>query len=260
MPDARPERQGVMARQFLEQYYTNLKEELRGQEFRQAFESIKSIHPTFMRYPSIEDLKNLLSPNNRSYTDKDEVMGILLRTLKNENAIYPLINFMFWDSLYRLYRQRCSRVDDHEELFSRIQVDFYHTVKTHDVERLPRKIDVNIFLNTKKKVIAWEKELIREDELIRDLAQLEDTGLSPSDLEESHVPPEEMETYLLDMVYRKVITEMQYDLLLDTLVYKRMSQKEWALKRGIPHTTARTLKYRAEKAIRLFEEKRRSER
>lgn len=249
-----------MARPFLEQYRSNLEEELRGQELRQAFERIKSTHPIFGKYPTIEDLKNLLSPSNKNYTDKDAVMAILLRELKRGNAIYPLINLIFWDSLYRLYRQRRSRVDDHEELFSRIQWDFYHTVTSHDLKRLPRKIDVNIFLNTKKKVIAWEKENIREDDALRELDDLSMAGLSPADLEESIVHPEEMEAYLLDMVYRKVITEAQYDLLLDTRVYKRMSQKEWAQKRGIPHTTVRTLKHRAEKAIRRFEEKRRSER
>lgn len=221
---------------------------------------IRQKHPVFDRYPTVEALKNLLSPNSKNYSDKDEVMAILLRGLKRGNVIYPLINFMFWDSLCRLYRQRYSRVDDYEELFNQIQWNFYQTVKTHDLERLPRKIDVNIFLNTKKKVIAWEKENIREDEALRELEDLSKAGLSPSDLEESVVHPEEMETYLLDMVYRKVINETQYDLLLETLVYKRMSQKEWAQRKGIPHTTARTLKHRAEKAIRLFEEKRRSER
>lgn len=244
---------------FDKRYRHELESEVSSEEFKKVFEGLRQKHPIFDRYPTVEALRNLLNPNNKNYSDKDEVMAILLKELKRGNAIYPLINFMFWDSLYRLYRQRYSRVDDHEELFSRIQWDFYQTVMNHDVERLPRKIDVNIFLNTKKKVISWEKENIREDEALRELDALSKAGLSPSDLEESVVHPEEMETYLLDMVYRMVINETQDDLLLETLVYKRMSQKEWAQRKGIPHTTARTLKHRAEKTIRLFEEKRRSE-
>jgi len=252
-------------RPFLEQYRSNLEEKLRGQEFRQAFEKLKREDPIFDTYPTVEALRNLLSPNNKNYADKDAVMGILLRELKRGNAIYPLINLMFWDSLYRLYRQRHSRVDDYEELFNQIQWNFYQAVKSHDLERLPRKIDVNIFLNSKKKVLKWEKENLRTRDTLREsldeFMDLSKAGLSPVDLVESTVHPEEMETYLLDMVYRKVITEDHYDLLLETSVHKRMSQKEWAREKGIPHnTTVRTLKHRAEKAIRRFEEKRRFER
>lgn len=250
-------------RPFLEQYRAYLDEGLNAQELKQAFERIKWEHHVFDRYPTVEALGNLLNPNNKNYADKDEVMAILLRELKRANAVYPLVNLMFWDSLYRLYRRRRHYVDDQEELFCRIQSDFYHAVTSHDVERLSRKIDVNIFLNTKKKVLAWERENLRSRDALREsiaeFRDLSEAGLSPADLVESIVHPEEMDVYLLDMVYRKVITETQYDLLLETSVYKRMSQKEWALKRGMPHTTVRTLKHRAEKTIRRFEEKKHSE-
>lgn len=247
-------------RPFLEQYRAYLDEGLNGQKFGQAFGRIKREHPVFDRYPTVETLRNLLNPNNKNYADKDEVMAILLRELKRTNAVYPLINLMFWDSLYRLYRRRRHYVDDPEELFCRIQSDFYHAVTSHNVERLPRKIDVNLFLNTRKKVLAWERESLRNRDALRgsiaEFRDLSEAGLSPADLVESIVHPEEMDVYLLDMVYRKVITETQYDLLIETSVYERMSQKEWALKRGIPHTTVRTLKHRAEKAIRCFEKER----
>ncbi len=242
---------------FLDQYRANLTEALNRPDLRKTLERLRQEHPVFEHYLTTESLKNLLSPNSKNYSDKDSVMTILLTELKRSNVIYPLINFIFWDSLYKLYNRRRSHVDDHEELFCRIQWDFYQTVMSHDVERLSRKIDVNIFLNTKKRIIAWEKENIREDEAVKELCQLEEAGLSPSDLEESHVPPEEMETYLLDMVYRKVITETQYDLLLETQVYKRTHPQRWATEKGISYATARSLKHRAEKAIRQFEEKKR---
>ena len=68
-----------------------------------------------------------------------------------------------------------------------------------------------------------------------------------------------MNSYLLEMFYMGVISAMQLDLILETLVYKRMGQKEWAEKKGIPHSTVRTLKHRAEIAIRQFEAKRQKE-
>lgn len=249
----------MLPQSYLAQYCTYLEEKLNGREFEQALERFKSTHSVFRKYPTVEDLKTLVQAGNRNYTDKDDVLTILLKELKKSNIIYPLINFMFWDSLIRLYWQRKSRVDDHEELFSRIQLDFYHTVRSHNLERLPRKIDVNVFLNTKKKVIAWEKEKVRQDKALREIESLGKVGLSLADLETTIFQPEELALYLLDKVYRKVINETQYDLLIETQVYKRMSPQEWALKKGIPHATARILKHRAEKALRRFEDKKHCE-
>lgn len=239
---------------YLVQYRSNLEDELKGRKFEQALERLKATHVIFRKYPAIEDLKTLAQAGNRNYTDKDDVLTILLKELKESNTVYSLINIMFWDSLIRLYWQRKSRIDDHEELFNRIQLDFYHTVRSHNLECLPRKIDVNIFLNTKKKVIAWEKEKVRQDKALRELESLGKVGLSLADLEATIFQPEELALYLLDKVYRKVISEPQYDLLIETQVYKRMSPQEWALKKGIPHATARIFKHRAEKALRRFED------
>ncbi len=244
---------------FEQRYRHELELQLNLRECKEAFERVKNEHPIFNLYPTVESLCNLLKPGNKNYAHKDEVMAILLTELHRGNAIYPLINIMFWDSLYRLYYQRWFRVADPEALFNEIQWDFYHSVINHNLDRLPRKIDVNIFLNTKKKVIAWEKENLRYKEALNGLVDLCKTGLSPNDLEESRVYPEEMEAYLLDMVYRKIITKIQYDLILETRVYKRMNQREWAEKRGIPYNTVRSLRSRAQMAIKRFEKKRRKD-
>lgn len=241
---------------FEQRYRRDLESQLNSRECQEAFERLKSEHPIFNLYPTVESLCELLKAGNKNYVHKDEVMTILLKELHRSNAIYHLINMMFWESLHRLYRQRKFRVAEPEDLFNEIQWDFYRTVISHNLERFPRKIDVNIFLNTKKKVIAWEKKNIRYKEALRELEDLHKAGISPADLEESRVYPEEMKAYLLDMVYRKVITETQYDLILETLVYKRMNQREWAEKRGIPYNTVRSLRYRAEMAVKQFEEER----
>ena len=116
-----------------------------------------------------------------------------------------------------------------------------------------------MLFRSKKKVIAWEKENLRYKEALKGLVDLCKTGLSPNDFEETMIYPEEMEAYLLDMVYRKIITKTQYDLILETRVYKRMNQKEWAKKRGIPYNTVRSLRSRAQMAIKRFEKKRRKD-
>jgi len=66
-----------------------------------------------------------------------------------------------------------------------------------------------------------------------------------------------MEVYLLSMVLRRVIDGNQYDLLIETEVYRRVSQKDWAQARGVPHATARSWRHRAEQAIKEYEKARR---
>ena len=73
----------------------------------------------------------------------------------------------------------------------------------------------------------------------------------------AEIYPEDMESYLLGFVYQKVINETQYDLLLETAVYRRMTEKEWAEARGVKYATARSWRHRAETAIREYETARR---
>lgn len=242
----------------LEQRYRNeLEVEVNSKECREAFEKLRRKHPIFKVYPDHQTLCDLLSVNNKNYKHKDEVMRILLTELRKSSAIYPLINLMFWDSLLNLYLRKRTDDRDHEDLFSRIQWDFYHSVIGHDLDRLPRKIDVNIYLNTMKKVTDWENRNRRERDSVEDLQSLCESGLLPVDLRKSEVHPEEIEAYLLEMVYREVISKKQYDLFMETVVHKKMTQKEWAKQKGIAIKTAKMLKYRAGIAIRQYEGKRR---
>ena len=237
-----------------ETYRHDLEQQLKSPEFREAFERLRREHVIFEKYPTVESLCALINPNNKTYAHKDEVMTALLNELGANNIIYPLINMVFWDSLMGLYRRYRLRVANQEELFSRIQWNFYQSVIAHDVGRLPEKIVVNIFLNTKKRIVAWQTENIRERKRKRELVDLYKAGIEPGALAESPVHPEEKQTYLLEMVYRKIITKTQYDLILETLVYKQMNQRVWAELRGIPYNTVRNLRYRAEMAIRGYEE------
>jgi len=89
------------------------------------------------------------------------------------------------------------------------------------------------------------------------LGPAHELGMVPAEVQESKVFPEEMEAYLLDFLYRQVIDEMQYDLLLETEGYKRMTQKEWAKARDAAYATVRSRHHRAEQAIQEYEKARR---
>ncbi|MFO7900640.1 MAG: hypothetical protein R6V58_16460 [Planctomycetota bacterium] len=58
--------------------------------------------------------------------------------------------------------------------------------------------------------------------------------------------------YLLGFLRAGVIDEQQYDLLLETAVHRRMTQKEWADAHGVAPATARSWRRRAWNAIREF--------
>jgi hypothetical protein len=178
---------------------------------------------------------------------------------------------MFWKSLIRLFYNKRRSVPDPDDLFVRIQTEFFHVTASYPLDRRPRKIDVNLILDTKKKVTRWQ----REEALFRDhheewvethkvrLGRRKE-WVSPyaerpslADYQVTEVFPEEMEEYLLDLVYRKVINGRQRDLILEVDVYRRMSEKQWAEVRGFAYATVRSWHFRAEAVIRRYEKARR---
>ncbi len=242
----------------LEQYYRHdLETQIQSPKLNQAIKKIRIIHPILKKYPATEELIALVQPGNRNYADKDEVLRIILVELKTDFTLFPLLNIMFWNSLLRLFQRKCKSVPNHNELFSRIQMDFFHTAVLYPLDRRPRKIDVNLILDTRKKVTRWQREEALYSERYDELKPIHETGKSLNDFQTTHVFPEEMEEYLLDLVYRRIINEKQYDLLLETRVYKRMNQKEWAKARGVAYATTRSWRFRAEESIWKYEKKRR---
>ena len=231
----------------------DLEVQIQSPKLKYAVEKIRSTNPILKKYPTSKDIIALVQPGNRNYADKDEVLRILLVEIKTDFTLFPLLNLMFWDSLLRLFRQKCKSVPNHNELFSRIQMDFFHTAVLYPLDRRPRKVDVNLILDTKKKVTRWQREEALYSKRHDELKPTHETGQSLNYFQTTHVFPEEMEEYLLDLVYRRIINEKQYDLLLETQVYKRMNQKEWAQGRGVAYATTRSWRFRAEESIRKYE-------
>jgi hypothetical protein len=249
----------------VELYRLQLEAQLQLQDVKQAIERVRNSHEVFRKYITVEDLVNLGRWGNQNYEDKDTVLATLLVELKRETTLFPLLNLMFWRSLVRLFYSKKRSVPDayEDDLFIRIQTEFFHVAASYPLDRRPRKIDVNLILDTKKKVTRWQREeaLYHEqheewDPAHEEFVQPHEERPSLADLQVSDVFPEEMETYLLDLVYRKVINDRQYDLLLGTQVYRRMTQKEWAEARGFAYATVRSWHFRAETAIRKFEKAR----
>ena len=244
-------------RGLIAQYHRCLETEIQRREVAKEIERLKETYPLFRKYASTEELVALIRPGNPAYTDKDAVLTVLLAEIKRKPTLFPLLNLVLWDGLCNIFWRKHRACLNPDDLFSRIQAEFFHVAIAYPLDRRPRKIDVNLILDTKKKITAWQREEARYCEQHRPLEPTHEGGMAPADVRESEAFPEEKEAYLLDLVYRHVIDETQYDLLVETEVYKRMTQKEWAEARGVPYATVRSWRHRAEKAIREYEKGRR---
>lgn len=243
-------------RTLIAQYRRDLEAELQRRGVQQEVERLRATYPVLAKYSSVEDLAALFRPGRRDLADRDAVLYALLVEIKRKPTLFPLLNWILWGSLCNIFWRKWRRVSNPDDLFSRIQTDFFHTALTHRLDLRPRKIDVNLILDTKKKVTAWQREEAVYREQYKPLGPAHELGMVPADVQESEVFPEEMEAYLLGFLYRQVIDETQYDLLIETEVYKRMSQKEWAKARGVEYATVRSWHCRAEQAVRKNEKAR----
>lgn len=275
-------------RALIAQYRRDLEVQLEQKDVEQEIEWLRETYPVFKRYPSVEELTALVKPGNPAYADKDAVLSALLVEIKRDAAteqgprLFPLLNVMFWDSLCNVFWRKVRSCPDADDLFTRVRADFFQVAVTYPLDRRPRKININLYWDTWKKVTAWQREEANYRERHKDFEQtdycnrhenpkhkaiLHKRRKEPepvvrfyaklADLQELEVFPEEMERHLLDLLYRNVIDETQYDLLLETEVYKRVTQKEWAKAHGVAHATARSWRHRAEQAISAQEKARR---
>ena len=228
-------------------------------EVKQAIDRLRRSQSIFAKYPTTEDLIDLGRPGRRDYEDKDAILTALLSEMKRETTLFPLLNLMFWKSLACLYYRKRRKVPwwQHDELMARVQFDFFRTAIAYPLERRPQKIDANLIFDTMKKVTRWQGEEVLYDQQHEEFVPAHEGRPSFVELQVSEIFPEEMETYLLDLLYRGVINDRQYDLLLETDVYKRMTQKVWAATRGFAYATVRSWHFRAEAAIRKYEQARR---
>jgi hypothetical protein len=278
-------------RTLIAQYRRDLEAQLQRREVGQEIERLRETYPVFEKYASVEDLAALVRPGNRAYADKDAVLGALLVEIKRDAAteqgprLFPLLNVMFWDSLCNVFWRKVRSCPDADDLFTRVRADFFQVAVTYPLDRRPRKININLYWDTWKKVTAWQREEANYRDRHKDFEQTDycNRHASPkhnaifhkrqkqpeptvrfctelADLQESEVFPDQAEEHLIDLVYRKVIDENQYDLLLETEVYKRMTEKEWAKAHGVKYTTARSWRHRAEKAIQEYEKSARERR
>ena len=235
----------------------DLEAALTTDEFRKAFEELKVRYPVFERYPTPGQLVDLAQRGHPDYEAKDQILHVLLQALKEGgNVLFPLLNLMFWDSLMQIYMTRRRRVRDRDELFARIQVDFFHTATDYPLGRRPRMIDSNLVLDTTHRIKLWRRD---EGRYRASLEALSSGSKEPAEREPEAPEQGETERYLLEMVYRGVITELQLDLIRETRLAGRMTPRQWAAAKGVPYTTVRTWAARAEDAIRRYEKRRQRE-
>jgi hypothetical protein len=226
--------------------------QLQQKDVRQEIEWLWETYPVFKRYPSVEELTTLAEPGNRNEADKEAVLSALLVEIKRQPALFPLLCLVFWRRLLKIFWRKVRSCPDPDDLLTHVGAGFYEVAVTYPHHR-PGSIGGNLYWDTWKKVTGWQREEAEYREQYEHIGPAHELCMVPADVQESEVFPEEMERYLLDFLFRQVIDDNQYDLLLETEVYRRMTQKEWAEARGVAHATARSWRHRAEQAIREYE-------
>ena len=243
----------------LAEYRRELELQLQAREVKQEIERLRATYAVFGEHSTIEELAALVRPGNRDFDAKDAVLRILLAEIKRRPLLFLLLSLMFWDSLAAIYNRSRLSMANPDELFARIQTDSFQIAMAYPLDRRPQKIDVNLVLDTRKKVTTWLRAENRLQQRYEPIDRAAAQVKRLAEVQDSNVLPEEMESYLLDLVRRGVIDRCQFDLLIETEVYRRMSQKEWAETRHVPHSTARTWRFRAEQAVREYEKTRREQ-
>ena len=253
---------GENLRGLLAQYWRDLEAQLQRREIRQEIERLRETYAVFEEYNSVEELVALVGPGNQTYTDKEAVLRALLLEIrreaeaKREPRLFPLLSMVFWASLCDIFWRKVRSCPDPDDLLSRVRAGFYEVAVTYPLHR-PGSIGGNLYWDTWKSITAWQREEAVYRKHHQRLEPADEPHVVLGDPREAEVHPEDMEYHLLGYVFKKVINDTQYDLLLETEVYKRMSQKEWAEARGVPHATARSWRHRAEQAIQKHERMRR---
>jgi len=243
-------------RTLIAQYRRDLEAQLQRRDVRQEIERLRQTYAVFARYPSIEALTALVGPGNRNDADKNAFLSALLVEIKRQPTLFPLLCLVFWRRLLSIFWRKVRSCPDPDDLLLRVCAGFYEVAVTYPHHR-PGSIGGNLYWDTWKNVTKWQGEEAKYREHNQRLEPADEAHIILGDPREAKIHPEDMEVHLLDYVYQKVINEMQYDLLVETEVYRRMTEKEWAKARGVKYATARCWRHRAEAAIREYEKARR---
>ena len=183
-----------------EQYFCDLKSQIKGRELLERIDKLMSEHPIMKKYPTPEHLAMLGQPGTNGRSDRDEVLRILLAEIKQGPLLFPLLSFMFWNSLSSIFATKLKSTPNPDDLFARVQLDFYQTLVEYPLDRRPRKVDVNIVLDTRKKVTRWLAEEARCYATHEEFQLRHASALRLRDCSESTVFPEEMEAFLIAKV------------------------------------------------------------
>ncbi len=249
-------------RELVAQCRRDLEAQLQRRDVRQRIERLRETYAVFEEYNSVEELVALVGPGNQTYTDKEAVLRALLLEIrreaeaKREPRLFPLLSMVFWASLCDIFWRKVRSCPDPDDLLSRVRAGFYEVAVTYPLHR-PGSIGGNLYWDTWKSITAWQREEAVYRKHHQRLEPADEPHVVLGDPREAEVHPEDMEYHLLGYVFKKVINETQYDLLLETKVYRRMTEKEWAKARDANYTTARSWCHRAEQAIQAYEDARR---
>jgi hypothetical protein len=223
----------------LDRYRRELENEMARPEFLEQEMRIRRAWTVFEKYPTREDLVRLMAQGGpRYYSDKDRILGILLREFRKDNMLFPLLNLLFWKPLAKLYHRFLPDAPEPEALLGQIQWEFFRQLLKYDLETYPKKIHINIALNTRREVNTWMTHQDRGPEDLNPPDVLDEIPIPQPSVSDWPVPPEEIEPFLMDLRLQGLLSPIQLRVIVETYLHADRTVTEWARKNNIPLRTA----------------------
>lgn len=254
--------------EFKERIRQGLERDLSSDEMRKIFDQLEERHPVLKRFVSpVELVKAMHERKIESYRERDGITAALIGEYQENPDLQILRSFLsllFWPAIDHIFNSKKGQVQNKQELWSEVYWAFLNTILRYPLFSRPKKIAMNVKLDTLSKVCRWQKDESKYRKAIALFAsgtepgelagevrprEIQDPGKASDEWTEKEIGRAQI--FLQRFVDEGVITEADYYLILGTRVYGAQL-KQYALDHGLSPEAAKKRRQRAEKAIREY--------
>ena len=262
MPDARPERSGVVASASWDQDYRLLERELRSDEYEDLLQNLQRTERFLTQFATWADVVAFMREGTSRDPSKNRVLLPILRSHSEDQdpRWRAILLVIFWPGLKSiLHKKRRWDEEEPDELWQRIFWAFHESICRIDVKRRSDHLVQRIYNTTVHRLyreyertwIRANRELATKPEDIEAVAR----GVNGIDVDaiDLRVAHEREINRLREHRDAGRITEADFLLLVGTRLYGE-TVAEYARRVGLNYQVAKKRRQRAEAAIRRFEE------
>lgn len=223
----------------------DLEREIEKESFKTMFGEIKARNPILLEFHSPRCLIEFMHTEKENYEKKDGIIHALIREYQNNNrSLAPLIMLILFPALEAIYFSKARKGMNDEELKGEISWAFLKTLWDYPLQNRPRKIAINLKMDTLHRVSEWGKKEWR----FKNQHEQFDEDHEPVDPNADSAESEDIKSLLSVLLKQGIITEAEYYLIIATRVYGQ-ELKDYAREHGANFDAIRKRRQRAEAKI-----------